>query len=74
MIGFALRMAVAGGREAITRLVIIAAAVAIGAGLLLATFAGVNAVNAQLTRYASLFPQASTGGAARSWCRRIAAA
>jgi hypothetical protein len=62
MIGFALRLAVAGGREALTRLVIIAAAVAMGAGLLLATLAGVNAVNAQLTRYASLFPNASTAG------------
>jgi hypothetical protein len=67
MITFALRMAVAGGREAITRLVIIAAAVAVGAGLLLATFAGVNAVNAQLTRYASLYPEASTAGAAPLW-------
>jgi hypothetical protein len=67
MIGFALRMAVAGGREAITRLVIIAAAVAIGAGLLLATFAGVNGVNAQLTRYASLYPEASDSGTAPLW-------
>jgi hypothetical protein len=61
MIGFGLRLAVAGGREALTRLVIIAAAVAVGAGLLLATLAGVNAVNTQLTRYASMFPNASTG-------------
>jgi hypothetical protein len=64
MIGFGLRLAVAGGREALTRLVIIAAAVSVGAGLLLATLAGVNAVNAQLTRYASLYPHASTGGGA----------
>ncbi len=64
MIGFGLRLAVAGGREALTRFVIIAAAVAVGAGLLLATLAGVNAVNAQLTRYASLYPDASTGGGA----------
>ncbi|WP_406045208.1 ABC transporter permease [Micromonospora sp. NBC_00898] len=62
MIGFGLRLAIAGGREALTRLVIIAAAVAVGAGLLLVTLAGVNAVNAQLTRYASMYPQASTGG------------
>lgn len=62
MIGFGLRLAVAGGREALTRLVVIAAAVAVGAGLLLATFAGVNAVNAQLTRYASLYPDPSAGG------------
>ncbi|WP_200210366.1 FtsX-like permease family protein [Micromonospora coerulea] len=62
MIGFGLRLAVAGGREALTRLAIIAAAVAVGAGLLLATLAGINAVNAQLTRYAATFPSASTGG------------
>ena len=43
MIRFGLRLAVAGGREALTRLVIIAAAVALGVGLLLATLAGVNA-------------------------------
>jgi FtsX-like permease family protein len=61
MIAFGLRLAVAGGREAITRLVVIAAAVAVGAGLLLATFAGVNAVNAQLTRVASLYPDPSAG-------------
>ncbi|MGQ5261582.1 FtsX-like permease family protein [Micromonospora sp. ZYX-F-536] len=62
MIGFGLRLAVAGGREALTRLAVIAAAVAIGSGLLLTTLAGVNAVNAQLTRAASVHPQASTGG------------
>ncbi|RZT78690.1 FtsX-like permease family protein [Micromonospora violae] len=62
MIRFGLRLAVAGGREALTRLIVIAAAVAVGSGLLLTTLAGVNAVNAQLTRYASLYPQASTAG------------
>ncbi|MEU8011461.1 FtsX-like permease family protein [Micromonospora parva] len=64
MIRFGLRLAVAGGREALTRLIVIAAAVAVGSGLLLTTLAGVNAVNAQLTRYASVYPNASTGGAA----------
>src|SRR5258706_10423256 len=64
MIGFGLRLAVAGGREALTRFIIIAAAVAVGAGVLLATLAGVNAVNSQLTRYAWLYPNASTGGGA----------
>ncbi|WP_406079927.1 FtsX-like permease family protein [Micromonospora sp. NBC_00858] len=62
MIGFGLRLAVAGGREALTRLAVIAAAVAVGSGLLLTTLAGVNAVNAQLTRSASVYPSASTGG------------
>ncbi|MGC4798093.1 FtsX-like permease family protein [Micromonospora saelicesensis] len=67
MIRFGLRLAVAGGREALTRLVVIAAAVAIGSGLLLTTLAGVNAVNSQLTRYASMYPNASTGDADPLW-------
>ncbi|MGC5288423.1 FtsX-like permease family protein [Micromonospora sp. DT231] len=67
MIRFGLRLAVAGGREALTRLLVIAAAVAIGSGLLLTTLAGVNAVNAQLTRYASMYPQASAGDADPLW-------
>ncbi|MBY8875613.1 ABC transporter permease [Micromonospora sp. PLK6-60] len=61
MIRLGLRLAVAGGREALVRLVAIAAAVALGAGILLAALAGVNATNAQLTRYAALHPVASTG-------------
>ncbi|MFI6156801.1 FtsX-like permease family protein [Kitasatospora sp. NPDC051170] len=44
MIPFALRLAVSGGREALARLFTITAAVAIGVGLLLSTFAGVNAI------------------------------
>lgn len=67
MIRFGLRLAVAGGREALTRLVVIAAAVAVGSGLLLTTLAGVNATNAQLTRYASMYPNASTGDADKLW-------
>ncbi|MEV5210732.1 FtsX-like permease family protein [Micromonospora sp. NPDC053740] len=67
MIRFGLRLAVAGGREALTRLIVIAAAVAIGSGLLLTTLAGVNAVNAQLTRYASMYPNASAGDADSLW-------
>ncbi|MDG4781637.1 ABC transporter permease [Micromonospora sp. WMMD961] len=67
MIRFGLRLAVAGGREALTRLVVIAAAVAIGSGLLLTTLAGVNAVNAQLTRYASMYPHASAGDVDPLW-------
>ncbi|MEU8408865.1 FtsX-like permease family protein [Micromonospora sp. NPDC048842] len=67
MIRFGLRLAVAGGREALTRLVVIAAAVAVGSGLLLTTLAGVNAVNAQLTRYASMYPSASAGDADPLW-------
>ncbi|HEX6472190.1 MAG TPA: FtsX-like permease family protein [Streptosporangiaceae bacterium] len=54
MIGFALRLTLAGGREAAVRLVIIAVAVALGVGLLLTTLAGINAVNTQNARYAWL--------------------
>ncbi|MEW2427400.1 FtsX-like permease family protein [Micromonospora sp. NPDC047644] len=67
MIRFGLRLAVAGGREALTRLIVIAAAVAVGSGLLLTTLAGVNAVNSQLTRYASMYPSASAGDADPLW-------
>jgi hypothetical protein len=54
VIGLGLRLAVAGGREAVTRLAIIAAAVALGVGLLLTTLAAVHAVDAQAGRYAWL--------------------
>ncbi|MEV6637493.1 FtsX-like permease family protein [Actinoplanes sp. NPDC051470] len=64
MIRFGVRLAVSGGREALTRLVVIALAVAVGAGLLLVTLAGVNAVNSQLTRYAALYPTQPAGDVA----------
>jgi hypothetical protein len=48
------RLTVSGGREAATRLVVIAAAVAVGVGLLLMALAGINAVNSQNARYAWL--------------------
>jgi hypothetical protein len=54
VIRLGLRLALAGGREAITRLALIAIAVAIGVGLLLSTLAGLNAVNTQNARYAWL--------------------
>jgi hypothetical protein len=62
--GLALRLAVAGGREALVRLVAIAAAVAVGTGLLLTTLAGVHAADAQLTRHASTYPQETAEGSA----------
>ena len=52
MIRLGLRLAVAGGREALGRLALIAVAVSIGVGLLLATLAGLNAFEAQNQRYA----------------------
>ncbi|MEV6975610.1 FtsX-like permease family protein [Kitasatospora sp. NPDC093806] len=45
MIAFALRLAVSGGREALARLAVITAAVAVGVGLLLSTLASINAVD-----------------------------
>lgn len=45
MIRFSLRLAVSGGREAVARLVVITAAVAIGVGLLLSTLASIDAVS-----------------------------
>ncbi|MGX7678849.1 FtsX-like permease family protein [Jatrophihabitans sp. DSM 45814] len=54
MIRLGLRLTLAGGREAMTRLTLIAIAVAIGTALLLTTLAGINAVNAQNARYAWL--------------------
>jgi hypothetical protein len=63
-----LRLTVTGGREAVTRLVIVAIAVGIGVGLLLTAVAAVNAVNTQNDRYAWLDtragnpPQTGSGG------------
>ncbi|HEY0536436.1 MAG TPA: ABC transporter permease [Actinoplanes sp.] len=54
MIRFGLRLSLAGGREALVRLLTIAAAVAVGVGLLLASVAGLHAVTAQGDRYAWL--------------------
>lgn len=60
MIRFGLRLSVAGGREALIRLLTIAAAVAVGVGLLLASVAGLHAVTAQGDRYAWLNTQTTT--------------
>ncbi|MGA2826642.1 MAG: FtsX-like permease family protein [Streptosporangiaceae bacterium] len=54
MIRLGLRLTLGGGREAAARLVITAAAVALGVGLLLSSLAGINAVNIQNGRYAWL--------------------
>jgi hypothetical protein len=54
MIRLGLRLAVSGGREAVVRLVIVAAAVGIGVGLLLTVITAVNAVGVQNDRYAWL--------------------
>src|SRR3982074_1050576 len=54
MISFGLRLTLRGGREAAVRLVVTAAAVALGVGLLLVTLAAVNGVNTQNARCAWL--------------------
>ena len=51
MIRLGLRLTLNGGREAAIRLVLIAAAVALGVSLVLMSLAGINAVNAQNARY-----------------------
>jgi cell division protein FtsX len=61
VIRLGLRLTLRGGREAAVRFVVIAAAVALGVALLLATLAGIRAVDAQNTRYAWL--ETGTGGA-----------
>jgi hypothetical protein len=66
MIAFGLRLTLRGGREAAVRLVVTAAAVALGVGLLLTTLAGINAVDSQNARYAWLnsgVPEVTTGPA-----------
>jgi len=67
MIRLALRLTLAGGREAIGRLAIITVAVALGVGMLLAALAGINGVNAKNSRYAwlnsSLVTTSATGTA-----------
>ena len=52
MIGLGLRLVVSGGREAITRLVILAVAVGLGVGLLLTAVAATNAVSTWNSRHA----------------------
>ena len=50
MIGVGLRLVFNGGREAITRLLVLAIAVGLGVGLLLTTLAATNAVAAYADR------------------------
>ncbi len=51
MIRLGLRLTLNGGRETLLRVLVTAAAVALGVGMLLITVAGLNAVNAQNARY-----------------------
>jgi hypothetical protein len=71
MIRLGLRLSLNGGKEAIVRVVITAAAVALGVGLLLACLAGVNGLHAQTDRGAWLDTSAqaspATPTSARLW-------
>ena len=73
MIGLGLRLVVSGGREAITRLVILAAAVGLGVGLLLTAVAATNAAVAWNNRHAWFWtgsawvPAAPATGVAPLW-------
>ena len=51
MIRFGLRLTLAGGREALVRLVVIAVAMALGVGMLVAALAGLGGVTSQNDRY-----------------------
>ena len=75
MIGLALRLVISGGREAITRLVILAIAVGVGVGLLLTAVAATNAVTTWNNRHAWYWTGTAwvapgpAGGAAPLWWR-----
>jgi len=62
MIRLGLRLTLGSGREAALRVLVTAAAVALGVGLLLACLAGVNGLNAQTDRGAWLDSAAQTSG------------
>jgi len=73
VIGLGLRLVISGGREAVTRLVIMAVAVGLGVGLLLTAVAAANAVTTWNSRHAwywtgtAWVPPAPATGAAPLW-------
>jgi hypothetical protein len=74
VIPLGLRLVVSGGREAVTRLVIVAVAVGLGVGLLLTAVAATNAVTTWNNRHAwwytgtsSVSPGPATAGTAPLW-------
>ncbi len=52
MIGLGLRLVISGGREAVVRFLVLAAAVGLGVGLLLTVVAATNAVSTWNNRHA----------------------
>ncbi len=78
MIGLGLRLALSGGREAVTRLLVLAAAVGLGVGLLLTVVAATNAVSIWNNRHAWFLtgtafvpPGPATPGIAPLWWHPI---
>ena len=73
MIGLGLRLVISGGREAITRLVVVAVAVGLGVGLLLTAVAATNAVTTWNSRHTwywtgtAWVPLGSAKGVAPLW-------
>ena len=73
MIGLGLRLVLSGGREAVTRLVVLAVAVGLGVGLLLTAVAGTNAVTTWNNSHAWLWtgtlavPPGPAAGSAPLW-------
>jgi hypothetical protein len=74
VIGLGLRLALSGGREALTRLLVLAAAVGLGVGLLLAAVAATNAAVTWNNRHAwfwtgtsSVPPEPAAAGIAPLW-------
>jgi hypothetical protein len=76
MIDLGLRLTLKGGREAVARLAVTAAAVMLGVAMLLLVLGGINAVNSQNARYAWLETghvagtPAATGADAEWWLLR----
>ena len=78
MIGLGLRLVLSGGREAVTRLVVLAVAVGLGVGLLLTVVAATNAVSTWNNRHAWFLtgtafvpPGPATAGIAPLWWHPI---
>jgi hypothetical protein len=73
VIGLGLRLVIGGGREAITRLIVLTVAVGLGVGLLLTAVAATNAVSAWNSRHAWFWtgsawvPRGPATGAAPLW-------
>jgi hypothetical protein len=64
VIGLGLRLVLSGGREAVTRLVVLAAAVGLGVGLLLTAVAATNALTAWNNRHAWFYTGTASAGPA----------